>query len=185
MLAAQRILVVPTPLVVVGISPKSFGFYYFNDAEDKGNEFLNNLPDKEIVARLRKVILPGSAMNTSWLLAMESVFASYGSQYDVKVNYDRYRVVQILSVLTAVLLEKGNAMSDYKSLLRRLRLREWLSLWVPYVLEKWRTPCQSYPQLAQKWQQVAASHPAVDMPELTGSWTKMLEVFENPPKRRC
>ena len=183
-LMAQRILIVPKPLVAVGISTKSFGFYYFNDAERKGNEILNNMPDKEMVIRLRKVMLPGSAMNTSWLIAMETVAAKFSSQYNIKVNYDRYRTVQILSVLTAVLLDKANSQSDYKSLLRKMRLAEWLHLGLPFVFERWRTPKPSHPQLAQKWQQLAASHPVVDMPDLTGAWTTMLDVFENVPSLR-
>ncbi len=42
MLKAERILIVPQPMVTIGISPKSFGFYFFNDAEKEGNEFLYN-----------------------------------------------------------------------------------------------------------------------------------------------
>ena len=33
LLKAERILVCPYPLVTIGISPKSFRFYYFNKAE--------------------------------------------------------------------------------------------------------------------------------------------------------
>ena len=184
MLSAQRILVVPKPLVAVGISPKSFGSYYFNDAESKGNKFLNNLPDKEMGARLRKVMLPGSTMNTSWLIAMETIVENCGRKYDVSVNFDRYRIVQILSVFTAMLLDKANSRDDYNELIRKMRPGEWIRLWVPFVLQRWRTPRQSYPQLAQKWQQMAASHPAVDMPELVGTWATMLELFENTPEWR-
>ena len=36
-LAAKRILVSPWPLVAIGISPKSFGSYYFGDREKRGS----------------------------------------------------------------------------------------------------------------------------------------------------
>ena len=179
MLMAERILVVPRPIVTIGISPKSFGYYYFNDAENEGNKFLNNLPNKEMVRRLKSVMLPGSAMNTSWLVAMETVAVNYGGQYGLKVNYDRYRTVQILSVLTAALLGKESAQRDYKRLRMKLRPGEWLRLWLPFIRDKHRVAPKDYPQLAHKWQQIAASHPAVDMPELQGKWTTMLDVFEH------
>jgi MinD-like ATPase involved in chromosome partitioning or flagellar assembly len=43
LLIADRVLVCPYPLVAIGISPKSFGFYYFNQRESEGVEFLRNV----------------------------------------------------------------------------------------------------------------------------------------------
>ena len=97
LLKAERILICPLPLVTVGISPKSFGFYYFNKQENRGIEFLKNIADKQIVERLRNVILPPASQDrTSWLIAMETIKVNYGSEFNLAVNYNRYRYLQIL-----------------------------------------------------------------------------------------
>ena len=97
-LTARSIVVNPLPLVAVGISPKSFGFYYFNDQEKKGVEFLNNLPNVETARRMAHVILPGLSDKTAWLLAMETIKVNYGSEFRLSVGYDRYRYLQVLFV---------------------------------------------------------------------------------------
>jgi glycosyltransferase involved in cell wall biosynthesis len=96
-LKGRRILVYPWALVTIGISPKSFGYYYFNKKEAEGTEFLKNLPDRQPAEKLRSVILPGTDMNSSWLLAMETVRANYGEEFHLRVNYNRYRFLQIQS----------------------------------------------------------------------------------------
>ena len=92
--AVERILVCPWPLVAIGISPKSFGFYYLNDREVDGTQFLKNLADKGIVDRVKHVLLPGTNMNTSWLLAMETLKNNCGTSFDLSVSYWRYRYMQ-------------------------------------------------------------------------------------------
>jgi glycosyltransferase involved in cell wall biosynthesis len=42
MLAARKIVVVPTAKVIIGISPKSFEFYYHNEQYDSGQRMLGN-----------------------------------------------------------------------------------------------------------------------------------------------
>ena len=96
LLNAKRILVCPQNLVTIGVSPKSFGFYFVNKSEKAGVEFLNNLPDQQTLQRLQHVLLPGSASNTSWLLAMEALRRNYGTEEELAVNYGRYRLLQIL-----------------------------------------------------------------------------------------
>ena len=97
-LKARSIVVNPVPLVTVGISPKSFGYYYFNDQEKKGVDFLNNLPDAETARRMEHVILPGLADKTAWLIAMETIKMNYGSELRLRVGYNRYRYLQILYI---------------------------------------------------------------------------------------
>ncbi len=101
LLKAGRILVCPQPLVAIGISPKSFGYFYVNRSERSGVEFLNNAPDGESFRRLEHVLLPGTEMNNSWLLAMEALRLNYGEEYGLEVNYGRYRLLQILQSCTA------------------------------------------------------------------------------------
>jgi len=92
-LTAHRILVEPRPMVAIGITRKSYGFFHYNHQERGGVDFLNSLVVPE---RLTSTILPGTNMYTSWLLAMESITANYGDELGLRVNYRRYRMLQIL-----------------------------------------------------------------------------------------
>ncbi len=94
LLTAETILVSPWPLVAIGISPKSFGFYYFNQRESEGVAFLQNVGEQDVVERVKAKVLPGSNMNTSWLLAMESVKKNFPETIPVPVDYSHYRFMQ-------------------------------------------------------------------------------------------
>jgi hypothetical protein len=97
LLAARRVLVVPRPMVTIGISPKSFGYYYFNRREAEGTEFLNNRDLGAIPAETAARILPGSDMNTAWLAAMLAVERNFGAAAPFPVSLRRYRTLQILA----------------------------------------------------------------------------------------
>jgi glycosyltransferase involved in cell wall biosynthesis len=101
-LTAERILVSPWPLIAIGISPKSFGFFYFNQREGEGVDFLKNIPDQRLVERAASVIMPGTNMNTSWLLAMEALEMNFGSDYPIHVVGWRYRFLQFRSLFTSL-----------------------------------------------------------------------------------
>ena len=127
LLKADRILICPYPLVTIGISPKSFGYYFFNKREEEGVEFLNNMTNPQSIDRLRHIILPpGSQDRTSWLIAMETIKANYGSEFKLRVNYNRYRYLQILYVY-------GSSKGRVAELSRLLRWWEKL-LYVPPIM---------------------------------------------------
>ncbi len=75
MLAAEKIVVVPTAEVIIGISPKSFGFYYYNKQYDSGQNMLGNaaLDDAWLTGQSNEVRaaaeFPGSAHLRNWLIA--------------------------------------------------------------------------------------------------------------------
>jgi len=92
---AKKILIDPEPTVAVGITPKSYGFFLFNNREGEGVEFLNSPGALSKLTPKGLPILPGTNMNNSWLLAMETMAQNYG----LSLNYSRYRRLQILSVL--------------------------------------------------------------------------------------
>jgi hypothetical protein len=99
LLAARPLLASPDPVALIGISPKSFGFYYFNDRESDGVAFLQNVADADIVERLRMEIMPGSNMNDSWLCAMETLARNFPENRGLRVRYHRYRRLQFNELL--------------------------------------------------------------------------------------
>lgn len=185
MLEAERILIVPQPLVTIGISPKSFGFYYFNDAESNGNSFLNNAPDKVMVNRLQKVILPGSVMNTSWLISMETLALNFSGKFDIRVCYSRYRTIQILSVYQGMLKGKESAKSIHKQLKEKMTIGERLFYGVVFSPPAKKSDARLRVILSNRIRRLRefisprlGSHPAIHLPTVEGNFKTILDVFE-------
>jgi glycosyltransferase involved in cell wall biosynthesis len=96
MLNAKKILIYPFPIVTVGISKKSFGFYFVNNLETDGIKFLNNSSLSRITDSLKSSLLPGSEHYSNWLFAMEQLKLNYKQQFHLKINYRRYRLLQTI-----------------------------------------------------------------------------------------
>jgi len=97
---AKSITVVPKELVIIGISPRSFGAYYFSGRHDEGYRFLDNEQvDASIRDTLEDVILPGDRNNTNWLVAVASACAALPGVVKRDVGKARYRTLQIVGVL--------------------------------------------------------------------------------------
>lgn len=103
LMRAKRILVEPRPLVAVGITPRSYGYYLFNNREAEGVTFLHGSERIGGLRPDRRPLLPGTNMNNSWLLAMEAIVKNYGERLGLRVNYGRYRRLQIVHVLRGYL----------------------------------------------------------------------------------
>lgn len=123
LLAARTIVANPQPLVLIGISPKSFGFYHHNRREGEGVDFLQNFPSPEMRARLASTWVPGSNMNDSWLCAMETLAMNFPERSGLQVSYRRYRLLQY----QATIRERG-----LRPVLRHIRWWESL-LYLPAV----------------------------------------------------
>jgi hypothetical protein len=102
---ARSIVVEPRPLVVIGISPRSHGFYASNNREAEGRTFLEGRerPEQPAPGRLR--LLPGTNMNDGWLRAVEDLYRQLGCPPDLKPNYRRYRMLQIVHTYNGYYLQ--------------------------------------------------------------------------------
>lgn len=98
LLTSRSVLVVPQSLVAIGISPKSFGYYYFTGREAEGTALLNNMDSSSVPSHVRSRLLPGSALITSWYVAMACIEHNFGRKYGVRVDTDRYRFLQVLHI---------------------------------------------------------------------------------------
>ena len=97
---ADSILVLPKELVIIGISSKSFGAFYFSNRHDEGYRFLDNEHiDPAVRESLRDVILPGDRNNTNWLVAAESARRVFPSVTAPDHNFARYRTLQMVDAL--------------------------------------------------------------------------------------
>jgi glycosyltransferase involved in cell wall biosynthesis len=88
---AELIVADPHSEVVIGVTPKSYGFFHLNDREQEGRAFLEADRDAQ-------PLLPGSNINDGWLGAMEALAAGYGPTHGIRVNRRRYRMLQAMNV---------------------------------------------------------------------------------------
>jgi hypothetical protein len=180
-LKASRILICPIPLVTIGISPKSFGFYYFNKSEKKGLEFLKNIPDTKTADRLKHIVLPGTDINTSWLYSMETIKSNYGSEAVLNVNYRRYRFLQILSGYREYYMFKHYTEAEFLELWRLMSVWEKLaygsSLWIGYNLIK-LIPQDLTKKFARLFMKIIGQYPEYEIKSSETTYNNVLEVFE-------
>ncbi len=176
-LKAKRILIFAKPMVTIGISPKSFGFHYFNDSEQSGSNFLKNIPNSNLVSSLKKVILPGAAYNASWLFALETVKNNYGNEFDLHVNYCRYRFLQTMHVMEKIGGDNEQTTPELTTLWSCLSICE--KLCYGYFLKI----VSSLPQRARKkvLKRIGAAvgtHPHYKAKRMNGSFQNILDVYE-------
>lgn len=93
-LNAETIVVQPQPMVLIGISPKSFGFYFSRGDEQGGAALLGH--NNEELFRGVIGVLPGSDLNSKWLMAVQDVQSSQVGVRDLKVGLANYRRLQIV-----------------------------------------------------------------------------------------
>jgi hypothetical protein len=98
----RTIAISPEPLAIAGVSRASFGFTLFNNLEEKGAALLNaKLREDSLYRTCEPLLLPGPAYNTNYVITMEHVARRLGSRAPGPVDYQRYRRLQIYSVITA------------------------------------------------------------------------------------
>jgi glycosyltransferase involved in cell wall biosynthesis len=94
---ADSIVAEPHPLVVIGISTRSHGFYCANDREVEGKAFLEGA-EESTEKPGQSQLLPGTNMHSGSLRTFEELHRQLGFPADLEPNYRRYRMLQILHV---------------------------------------------------------------------------------------
>lgn len=88
-LRAGRIVVDPNPRVVIGVTPKSYGFFHVNRREQEGRAFLDGTGPSTTA---------GTNINVGWLSAMTALEQGPAAELGLRVNHRRYRFVQAAHV---------------------------------------------------------------------------------------
>lgn len=103
-LEAASVVVDPVARMLIGISPRSFGFFYVNAREQDGaQQFLTEELDLDrlcamVPAARDALALPGSLHYRNWLLAALQIKLRYADDPAVAVDLRRYRRIQIAEV---------------------------------------------------------------------------------------
>lgn len=182
MLKAERILAYPIPIVTVGISPKSFGFYYFNQREDEGVCFLNNsLGDAGKNGMQSQILLPGTKMNSYWLLSMEALRNNFSDEFMLNVNYCRYRLLQIVKVYKKFSLAGRFMNPEMKTLWNCMNWKEIALFGVPFYflsLLLFTIPKIIRLKILNRLESLTGSHPSFISRRIAGDFFSMQDVFE-------
>ena len=181
-LKARSIVINPNPVVIIGITPKSYGYFLYNSRENEGAEFLGN----EDPSLRRSSLLPGSNMN-SWLAAMEAVYANYGSEFGFQVDYGRHRSLQILRMLESYYLKKTCSRENYLKFRNRMLPQERFvygkAISLATLLEpilRISRPFSLTRFLFGKWYQLLGQAPSkFNQRFYPGRYENILQLFEN------
>lgn len=120
-LTARKVVAEPRPLVVIGVTPKSYGFFHAHAQEDAGKAFLGAVTDDRARDRLEEVMLPGSNINAGWLSALESIWARYPDLAPAEPDHRRFRLLQATHVYEGCYLDGTVAPEQLAALEERLR----------------------------------------------------------------
>ena len=180
MLEAGAIVGDPRPLVAIGVTPKSYGFYHANRREDEGMAFLDPSLRAAVPPRLADEILPGTKINTGWLLAMDALCANLGAAHGLELDVERYRFVQATTILRdRYLLGVPNA-GELRDLRRHLRPREELRFGA--IAAGMRVaaaiPASAQAKLLEPVRRRLGQFPEWEPPRVDGRYADVLELFE-------
>ena len=102
-LRARRIVVHPRPLTIVGVSPKSYGFYRANDRVQEGMTMLSSFGDGSLPGG---IVLPGDDIRAGWLDAARELESF--TRGAVRADMGRLHELRALNALVAY---RGGAMT--------------------------------------------------------------------------
>jgi glycosyltransferase involved in cell wall biosynthesis len=181
-LRSKKILVYPAPMVVVGITPKSYGAFHFTDRTSAGEAMLHNKEPLSDHAAVKSVMLPGTSYNDSWLLAMQALSLQRGHETPIFPNYRRYRFLQIINRYKGRYYDKKISVEDLKLLQARLRTTERLlcDLSLPIFFRALRLiPSKSRSRIIMLLRKAFGQHAIAEAASAEPRYSNLLEVYES------
>jgi glycosyltransferase involved in cell wall biosynthesis len=174
LLLADTVLAVPRPMACIGISRQSFGYYFFNQRQEEGARLLNDNRTDSAWQFVADKVLPGSQLYSSWLAAVEMVHRNFAGEHDLKVNYARYRMLQLV-----YLLQHGDSKSRTQVIaaLRGLERAGYLALLGLTSLVR-TVSSRGEKFLTRRLEHWISPLPNADTKVRTVPWQNMLDVYE-------
>jgi glycosyltransferase involved in cell wall biosynthesis len=181
-MTSNRILICPEPLVIIGITPKSYGFFHFNNRPAEGVKFLRNDGQLAQDSPIRALMLPGTSYNDSWLLAMEALRRNFGESRGMRPKYRRYRFLQIAHAYKKCYLDRTLQPSELKPLRERMNAAErtlfGISLPLAFTALRW-VPDGWRASVIARLRGLIGQLAMDDEPARTGRFSNLVEVFES------
>jgi glycosyltransferase involved in cell wall biosynthesis len=178
-LGSERILVVPRPLVIIGITPKSYGYFHFNNLAHEGVKFLGN--EGQLSERAHRVRLPGTSYNDSWLFANEALAAKHAARHGMTPAYRHYRFLQIVHSYKKCYFGRAMPTSDLAPL--RARLTPYERYVLGSALQVGFSALRHFPsglreRLIGRLRALIGQHAISDQAPTVPSFRNLVEVFE-------
>ena len=188
-LKARTIVVDPAPRVVVGVSPKSYGFFHENKREGEGVAFLGGGggggDGDGAGAELERVLLPGSNINVGWLSAAETIAQRFGAEFGLRVNRRRFRLLQAAHVYEERFIHERIGDEELAALESRLTARERRLFRAAAQAARAAaavTPARLRRAGEYAYRRALRQFPTWNPPPLPGRYASVLDVFEDPPQ---
>jgi glycosyltransferase involved in cell wall biosynthesis len=178
-LTAREIVVEPQPLVAIGVTPKSYGFFHMNDREEAGKAFLGGQHTADI---------PGSNINAGWLSALEAIAGRYPDLVPAPPARGRFRALQALSVYEAHYID-GTATEEQLARMEA-HLKPWERALGRAAMTIARLAKKTLPQALTSRFSTVFHHLGVrqyigwQAPRVRDGYETLLDVFERPPLRK-
>lgn len=178
---AERILIVPTPLVMIGITPKSYGAFHFSNRATVGVSFLGNAASLQDADRIDRVRMPGTSYYDSWLLAAEALYRQCVGMGFPRPQYNRYRFLQILHLYKKRWLNGQYNEVDWRDMRRRMHRIEWLvygSLLPVGLFVLTLLPSGLLSNVMRMLRKLIGQHAISNASPTTESFSNMIDVYE-------
>lgn len=186
-LTAREVVAEPRPLVVIGVTPKSYGFFHAHADEEGGKAFLGAVTDERARERLERAMLPGSNINAGWLSALESIWARYPDLAPAPPDHRRFRLLQATHAYEGCYLDGTVAPEQLAALEAHLRpwerrLGRGIARVARAVGKNGRRPLPGKLRWGISWALhwiFVRQYVAWDPPKLRGCHRTLLEVYES------
>ena len=167
---ARKIVVHPEPLTIVGVTPKSYGFYRANERAAEGAAMLATFEAGGPAG------LPGDDIRAGWLAAARELERELG----LPVDEERLRLIRGFEAFEAYSqgrITRGELMRHLRSLPLRSRLRVLATVAFFFVASR---PLSTDARLRLKWR-LLRHIPNWNAQLVEGRYATLLEVFERQP----
>ncbi len=173
-------------MVVIGITPKSYGYFHFNNRATEGVNFLKNSQQLSASSSVEPLLLPGTSYNDSWLMAMEALRVNHSGQRGMLPNYRRYRFLQIVHGFKRCYYDKSLPAANLKQLWVRMTPVEKLvyGMGMPMGFSLMRSiPAQLQSRLILKLRRLIGQHSIAKEAATERHFTNLIQVFESMDPR--
>lgn len=185
-LKSSKILVYPYPMVVIGITPKSYGYFHFNNRATEGVNFLKNSQQLAGPSSVESLMLPGTSYNDSWLMAMEALRVNHGEQRNMRPNYRRYRFLQIVHSFKRCYYDRSFLAANLAPLRTRMNAFEKVvyGIGMPIGFSLMRAIPPSFRSgLISRLRRLIGQHAIANESATERHFTNLVQVFESMDSR--
>lgn len=168
---AKSIVVNPKHITIIGLTTSSHGYLHFKMEQEQALTYLGADPLSIKNSKSLKYRFSPNLMTLQWGI----VLAQLQLQYQLKVNWSKYYLIQLRDVCTYLL---SNSSIDRLNL-TTMKFHHRAIFWILIKLNKIRIMRKINFSLFSIFNNIVVSHPRVDMPEISCNLESIYTVSIN------